>query len=168
MEGTSVQILVRDNNIEQALKALKRKLQRGGVFHEMKRRADDEKPSEMRARERAEAIRRVRKLARKQAQRGPASRSQTQGVLAATACDPQRPLTDVSASSVRRFGEGILSRSCDMPSHHAMGAEPSSATSRQDFRFGSMSRCQATGSQNRVRRRNVARWYRTDSDTRLT
>ena len=64
-----MQILVRDNNIEQALKALKRKLQREGVFREMKRRAEYEKPSEKRARERAEAIRRVRKLARKQAQR---------------------------------------------------------------------------------------------------
>jgi small subunit ribosomal protein S21 len=64
-----VQILVRDNNIEQALKALKRKMQREGVFREMKRRVEYEKPSEKRVREKAEAIRRMRKLARKEAQR---------------------------------------------------------------------------------------------------
>lgn len=64
-----MQILVRDNNIEQALKALKRKLQREGVFREMKRRAEYEKPSEKRAREKAEAVRRARKLARKKMQR---------------------------------------------------------------------------------------------------
>ncbi|GAC1334743.1 MAG: 30S ribosomal protein S21 [Beijerinckiaceae bacterium] len=62
-------VAVRDNNVDQALKALKRKLQREGVFREMKRRRAYEKPSEQRIRERAEAIRRARKLARKQAQR---------------------------------------------------------------------------------------------------
>jgi small subunit ribosomal protein S21 len=64
-----VQVLVRDNNVDQALKALKRKLQREGVFREMKRRRAYEKPSEKRVREKAEAIRRMRKLARKEAQR---------------------------------------------------------------------------------------------------
>jgi small subunit ribosomal protein S21 len=61
--------LVRDNNVDQALRALKKKLQREGVFREMKQRRAYEKPSERRIRERAEAIRRARKLARKQAQR---------------------------------------------------------------------------------------------------
>jgi small subunit ribosomal protein S21 len=64
-----LQVLVRDNNVEQALKALKRKMQREGVFREMKLRKHYEKPSERRVREKSEAIRRARKLARKQAQR---------------------------------------------------------------------------------------------------
>jgi small subunit ribosomal protein S21 len=55
--------------MEQALKALKKKMQREGSFREMKRRKHYEKPSEKRARERAEAVRRARKLARKRAQR---------------------------------------------------------------------------------------------------
>jgi small subunit ribosomal protein S21 len=64
-----VQVLVRDNNVDQALKALKKKMQREGIFREMKLRGHYEKPSERRAREKAEAIRRARKLARKRAQR---------------------------------------------------------------------------------------------------
>ncbi|MFZ1814040.1 MAG: 30S ribosomal protein S21 [Rhizobiaceae bacterium] len=65
----NVQVLVRDNNVDQALRALKKKLQREGVFREMKLRNFYEKPSEKRAREKAEAVRRARKLARKRAQR---------------------------------------------------------------------------------------------------
>jgi small subunit ribosomal protein S21 len=64
-----VQVLVRDNNIDQALKALKKKMQREGIFREMKLRGHYEKPSERRAREKAEAVRRARKLARKRLQR---------------------------------------------------------------------------------------------------
>ncbi|MDQ0395299.1 30S ribosomal protein S21 [Labrys monachus] len=64
-----MRVLVRDNNVEQAMKALKRKLQREGVFREMKLRKAYEKPSERRAREQAEAIRRARKVARKKMQR---------------------------------------------------------------------------------------------------
>ncbi|MBX9683389.1 MAG: 30S ribosomal protein S21 [Hyphomicrobium sp.] len=64
-----MQVLVRDNNVDQALKALKKKLQREGVFREMKLRGHFEKPSEKKAREKAEAIRRARKLARKKLQR---------------------------------------------------------------------------------------------------
>ena len=60
-----VQVNVRDNNIEQALRALKKKLQREGVFREMKLKQHFEKPSVKKAREKAEAIRRARKLARK-------------------------------------------------------------------------------------------------------
>jgi len=61
--------MLRDNNIEQALRVLKKKLQREGVFREMKRKRFYEKPSERTTRERAEAVRRLRKLARKRAQR---------------------------------------------------------------------------------------------------
>jgi small subunit ribosomal protein S21 len=64
-----VQVFVRDNNVDQALKALKKKMQREGIFREMKLRGHYEKPSERRVREKAEAIRRARKLARKKLQR---------------------------------------------------------------------------------------------------
>lgn len=64
-----MQVLVRDNNVDQALRVLKKKMQREGVFREMKARRAYEKPSEKRAREKSEAVRRARKLARKQAQR---------------------------------------------------------------------------------------------------
>ncbi len=64
-----VQVFVRDNNVDQALRALKKKLQREGVFREMKARKFYEKPSEKRARQKAEAVRRARKLARKRAQK---------------------------------------------------------------------------------------------------
>jgi small subunit ribosomal protein S21 len=64
-----LQVLVRDNNVDQALKALKKKMQREGIFREMKLRNYFEKPSERKARERAEAVRRARKLARKKLQR---------------------------------------------------------------------------------------------------
>jgi small subunit ribosomal protein S21 len=68
-KDVSLQVLVRDNNVEQALRVLKKKMQREGVFREMRARRAYEKPSERRAREKAEAIRRSRKAARKQAQR---------------------------------------------------------------------------------------------------
>ena len=64
-----MQVLVRDNNVDQALKALKKKMQREGLFREMKRRRSYEKPSERRVRERAEAVRRYRKLLRKRMER---------------------------------------------------------------------------------------------------
>jgi small subunit ribosomal protein S21 len=64
-----VQVTVRDNNVDQALKVLKKKMQREGVFREMKLRRSYEKPSERKARERAEAIRRARKLERKRLER---------------------------------------------------------------------------------------------------
>jgi small subunit ribosomal protein S21 len=69
LKGACVQVLVRDNNVDQALKALKKKMQREGIFREMKLRGHYEKPSEKKAREKAEAIRRARKLARKRLQR---------------------------------------------------------------------------------------------------
>ena len=67
--GTIVQVVVRDNNVDQALKALKKKMQREGLFREMKLRRSYEKPSERRAREKAAAIRRHRKLLRKRMER---------------------------------------------------------------------------------------------------
>ena len=64
-----MQVFVRDNNVDQALRILKKKMQREGLFRELKRRAAYEKPSERKTREKGEAIRRIRKLARKKAQR---------------------------------------------------------------------------------------------------
>ena len=83
-----LQVVVRDNNVDQALRALKKKLQREGVFREMKLRNYYEKPSEKKARQKAEAVRRARKLARKRAQReGGLPATPT----AATAARPARP-----------------------------------------------------------------------------
>ncbi len=62
-----VEVVVRDNNVDQALRALKKKMQREGIFREMKMRRHFEKPSEERVRRAAEAVRRTRKLARKTA-----------------------------------------------------------------------------------------------------
>ncbi len=70
----TLKVFVRDNNVEQALRILKKKLLRDGLFREIKRRKAYEKPSERKNREKAEAIRRARKAARKQAQRHQAAR----------------------------------------------------------------------------------------------
>lgn len=64
-----VSVNVRDNNVEQALRALKKKMQREGIYREMKLRRDYEKPSEKKKREKAEASRRWRKLQRKRSDR---------------------------------------------------------------------------------------------------
>ena len=62
-------VSVRDNNVDQALRVLKKKMQREGMFREMKNRRAYEKPSERRAREMAESTRIVRKLMRKRLER---------------------------------------------------------------------------------------------------
>lgn len=64
-----VLVTVRDNNVDQALRVLKKKMQREGVYREMKMRRSFEKPSEKRTREKAEAVRRHRKLMRKRMER---------------------------------------------------------------------------------------------------
>ncbi len=64
-----MEVLVRDNNVDQALRVLKKKLQREGVFREIKLRRSFEKPSERKAREKGEAVRRARKLLRKRLER---------------------------------------------------------------------------------------------------
>jgi small subunit ribosomal protein S21 len=85
-----LQVLVRDNNVDQALKALKKKMQREGLFREMKLRNYYEKPSERRAREKAEAVRRARKLARKRAQREGIIPGGTRAPAAAAGGPPKR------------------------------------------------------------------------------
>ena len=94
-----MQVLVRDNNVEQALRILKKKMQREGVFREMKRASFYEKPSERAAREKSEAIRRARKLARKQAIR--------EGLIAAPIKKPNdkrrtRPLPSVAPTGPKQ------------------------------------------------------------------
>ena len=64
-----VSVSVRDNNVEQALRALKKKMQREGIFREMKLRRHYEKPSEKKAREQSESVRRARKMDRKRRER---------------------------------------------------------------------------------------------------
>lgn len=68
-ELIKVEVNVRDNNVDQALRALKKKMQREGIFREMKERRHYEKPSLRKAREKDESIRRCRKMARKAAER---------------------------------------------------------------------------------------------------
>ena len=86
-----MQVFVRDHNVEQALRILKKKMQREGVFREMKRASFYEKPSERAAREKSEAIRRARKAARKQAIR--------EGLIAAPVKKPndRRPTRALSS-----------------------------------------------------------------------
>ena len=62
-------VTVCDNNVDQALRVLKKKMQREGLFREMKNRRSYEKPSDRRARESAKSTRRVRKLMRKRLER---------------------------------------------------------------------------------------------------
>lgn len=64
-----MEIIVRDNNVEQALRILKKKMQRAGTFKEIRENMYYEKPSRKRARKKTEAIRRTRKLARKRLER---------------------------------------------------------------------------------------------------
>lgn len=64
-----MKVMVRENNIDQALRVLKKAMQRDGVFRDMRTKRAYEKPSEKRVRKTAEAVRRRRKLLRKQALR---------------------------------------------------------------------------------------------------
>ena len=57
-----IKIEVKDNNIEQALRVLKRKLQRDGFFKIIKLKNNYEKPSEKKKRILQENIKRVKKL----------------------------------------------------------------------------------------------------------
>ena len=91
-----MQVQVRDNNVDQALRVLKKRLQREGVFREMKRRKYFEKPSEARVRQKAEAIRRRRKAERKQAIRDglisdPKAASKQDGRMGANSGPGARP-----------------------------------------------------------------------------
>ncbi len=101
-----LQVLVLDNNIDQALRVLKKKMQREGVFREMKRRRFYEKPSERSTREKTEAVRRARKQARKQAQR--------EGLIAA----PRKKKLLVARADSRRLGPGTPSDRARPPTRY--------------------------------------------------
>ncbi len=105
-----MQVLVRDNNVDQALKVLKKKMQREGLFREMKLHNHYEKPSEKRAREKAEAVRRARKLARKRAQR--------EGVLAIA----DEALTRPEIAGFPRFADDSMRRDQRPPGRGDSGA----------------------------------------------
>ena len=119
-----MQVLVRDNNVDQALRVLKKKMQREGVFREMKLRRNYEKPSERRAREKAEAVRRARKLERKRAERdgevlgggtgdeGEQSRAHLTSPTAFRAAEDPRPgLQSVTSAAGAAFeGHHLLKR----------------------------------------------------------
>jgi small subunit ribosomal protein S21 len=64
-----MQIIVRDNNVDQALRALKKKLQREGVYREMKLRRHYEKPRKSAPAKRRLPCAAPRKLERKRAER---------------------------------------------------------------------------------------------------
>ena len=64
-----MEVMVRDNNVEQALRALKKKMQREGIFRKMKLRKNHEKRSERKQRELSESKRRIRKLQMKRFER---------------------------------------------------------------------------------------------------
>ena len=101
-----MQVLVRDNNVDQALKALKKKMQREGIFREMKLRGHYEKPSERKAREKAEAIRRARKLARKRLQREGLLPMKPKPTTAAGPPGPGRRARPASAELIANFADG--------------------------------------------------------------
>lgn len=59
-----VSVFVKGNNVDKALRQLKKKMQREGIFREMKNRRHFEKPSERAKREKDESVRRFRKAQR--------------------------------------------------------------------------------------------------------
>ena len=60
-----MEVIVRDNNVDHALRTLKKKMQREGMYREMKKRRAYEKPSEKKARLTNESTRRFKKMLRK-------------------------------------------------------------------------------------------------------
>ena len=64
-EGNKMEVTVNDNNVDHALRILKKKMQREGIYKDMKIHRHFEKPSEKKARKQVESMRRSRKLNRK-------------------------------------------------------------------------------------------------------
>ena len=57
----AIEVLVRDNNVEKALRVLKKKLQKDGLFRELRMRQFYEKPSLKKQRKLKESLRRIAK-----------------------------------------------------------------------------------------------------------
>ena len=64
LKGGFIKIDVKDNNVEQAIRVLKRKLQKEGFFKIIKMKSIYEKPSEKKKRIRLENLKRVKKFQR--------------------------------------------------------------------------------------------------------
>tara|TARA_B100000029_G_C17565230_1_gene954812 strand:- start:2078 stop:2281 length:204 start_codon:yes stop_codon:yes gene_type:complete len=64
-----MQVVVKNDNVERAMRTLKKKLQKEGVLKELKQRQYFEKPSAKRARKKAEGIKRYQRNLRKQMER---------------------------------------------------------------------------------------------------
>ena len=127
-----MQVLVRDNNVDQALKALKKKMQREGIFREMKLRGHYEKPSEKKAREKAEAIRRARKLARKRLQREGLLPMKPR-VVPGAAAGPARQSSWASSGSALRAGRACgqaCGRGAPLPPSHVPSSRMVSRSGR--------------------------------------
>lgn len=60
-----MEVIVNDNNVDHALRILKKKMQREGIYKYMKLCRYFEKPSEKKARKKTESLRRTRKLGRR-------------------------------------------------------------------------------------------------------
>jgi small subunit ribosomal protein S21 len=57
----TIEVLVRNNNVDKALRVLKKKLQKDGLFRELRIKQFYEKPSEKRLRKKKESLRRIAK-----------------------------------------------------------------------------------------------------------
>lgn len=68
---TGIEVSVRDNDVDQAIKALKRKIARDGLLKQLKSKKAYEKPSERRKRKERESKRRLRKAMTRRARRVP-------------------------------------------------------------------------------------------------
>ena len=57
----TIEVIVRDNNVEKATRVLKKKLQKDGLFRELRLRQHFEKPSLKKQRKLKESLRRIAK-----------------------------------------------------------------------------------------------------------
>ena len=57
----TIEVIVRDKNVEKALRVLKKKLQKDGMFRELRLRQHFEKPSLKKQRKLKESLRRIAK-----------------------------------------------------------------------------------------------------------
>jgi small subunit ribosomal protein S21 len=64
-----LEVTVNSNDVDHALRILKKKMQREGIYKDMKIHRHFEKPSEKKARKRVESLRRARKMNRKRYER---------------------------------------------------------------------------------------------------
>ena len=135
-----MQVLVRDNNVDQALKVLKKRMQREGIFREMKLRRHYEKPSEKKTREKAEAIRRARKLARKKMQRDgllPMKPRVVPGALEKR-LPRARPPSLIEASEFQRFASTVseppYARAAQLAQGFEWGGRPCSRCNEGTYR----------------------------------